>query len=390
MASSQRNVPSTPRVISPTPPLSESSEQRDGYFGPVTRSAARRQRLASTTPGTPEEPTEERPSRSSKPTRRTRATGSNSGSQKANSGGSQRRRKSTSKSKTHQTKSEPLTNGGGLSPNSGNLAPSVSRSPSPLGLIPLHSYYRSFIHRHEIPRKFLHVSIGFVTLELYRRGAQATQLTPYLVPALIPIVAIDVVRHRSQKVNELYIRVVGALMRESEVKSYNGVIWYLLGVYIVLRFFPKDVAVMGILLLSWCDTAASTFGRLWGSRTMRLRRGKSLAGTLAAWVVGATTAAAFWGWFVPYIGPFPNDPQDAFMFKGHLNLIPDAAKRLLGWTANTAQTVVTGPVAVGVMSFVSGCVAAGSELIDIFNWDDNFTIPVLSGIGLWGFLKVFG
>lgn len=215
-------------------------------------------------------------------------------------------------------------------------------------------------------------------------------MTPYLVPALIPIVAIDVVRHRSQKVNELYIRVVGALMRESEVKSYNGVIWYLLGVYIVLRFFPKDVAVMGILLLSWCDTAASTFGRLWGSRTMRLRRGKSLAGTLAAWVVGATTAAAFWGWFVPYIGPFPNDPQDAFMFKGHLNLIPDAAKRLLGWTANTAQTVVTGPVAVGVMSFVSGCVAAGSELIDIFNWDDNFTIPVLSGIGLWGFLKVFG
>jgi diacylglycerol kinase (CTP) len=265
----------------------------------------------------------------------------------------------------------------------------LSRSPSPLGLIPLHSRYRSFIHRHEIPRKLLHVSIGFLTLSLYTRGVQTLQITPVLFTALVPIAATDLIRHRSEKLNKIYIRCMGALMRETEVSGYNGVIWYLLGAYVALRFFPKDVGVMSVLLLSWCDTAASTFGRLYGRYTPRLRPGKSLAGTLAAWFVGVVTAAAFWGWFVPYIGAFPNDPEDAFMFTGRLNLLPNCIRGLLGWEASDSA-VITGPLALGVMSVVSGVVAAGSEFIDLFSWDDNLTIPILSGVGLWGFLKVFG
>lgn len=211
-----------------------------------------------------------------------------------------------------------------------------------------------------------------------------------LFTALVPIAATDLIRHRSDKVNRLYIRCMGALMRETEVSGYNGVIWYLLGAYVVLRFFPKDVGVMGVLLLSWCDTAASTFGRLYGRHTRHLRRGKSLAGTFAAWLVGVVTAAAFWGWFVPYIGSFPNDPKDAFMFTGRLNLLPNFVRGLLGWSGESSATMITGPWALGVMSVVSGFVAAGSEFVDMWSWDDNLTIPVLSGLGLWGFLKVFG
>lgn len=290
--------------------------------------------------------------------------------------------------------SPPAANGkssnGFLSPKLPDALRDISRSPSPLGLIPLHTRYRSFIHRHEIPRKLLHVSIGFVTLHLYSRGVQTTQITPVLFSALVPIAATDILRHRSEKINRLYIRCMGALMRETEVSGYNGVIWYLLGAYVVLRFFPKDVGVMGVLLLSWCDTAASTFGRLYGRYTPHLRPGKSLAGTTAAWFVGAVTAAAFWGWFVPYIGSFPNDPQDAFMFTGRLNLLPDCVRGLLGWETGVTCTTITGPIALGVMSVVSGIVAAGSEFIDLWGWDDNLTIPVLSGLGLWGFLKVFG
>jgi diacylglycerol kinase (CTP) len=220
---------------------------------------------------------------------------------------------------------------------------------------------------------------------------QTHQITPWLFSALVPIAATDILRHRSERINKIYIRCMGALMRETEVSGYNGVIWYLVGAYTVLRFFPKDIGVMGVLLLSWCDTAASTFGRLYGRYTYSLRKGKSAAGTLAAWLVGVVTAAAFWGWFVPYIGSFPNDPEDAFLFTGRLNLLPDPVKRLIGWTVSTdSATVITGPLALGVMSVVSGLVAAGSEFIDLFGWDDNLTIPVLSGIGLWGFLKIFG
>ena len=380
MPSPKNAIPETPRVISPSPPPSEKSESQEGYFAPMTRSAARRQRMSEA----PESSQDESDSKRSRPRSRSPTAVR----------GAARQRKSNP---NRVYKSEPLTNGH-LSPN-GYLSPdskdqsswrNFSRSPSPLGLIPLHARYRNFIHRHEIPRKLLHVSIGFLTLTLYSRGIQTLQITPWLFSALVPIAGIDILRHRSDTINKLYIRCVGALMRETEVSRYNGVIWYLLGTYTVLRFLPKDVGVMSVLLLSWCDTAASTFGRLYGRHTIRLRQGKSLAGTSAAFFMGAITAAAFWGYFVPLIGTFPNDPEGSFMFNGSLNLIPESFKNLIGWTADTSRAIITGPLALGVMSVVSGVVAAGSEFIDIFGWDDNITIPLLSGFGLWGFLKIFG
>ncbi|EED19468.1 phosphatidate cytidylyltransferase, putative [Talaromyces stipitatus ATCC 10500] len=395
--SSPHAVPTTPRVISPSPTPSDASEQRDGYLAPVTRSAARRQRFNTDTQAIPEEDQNNDSEHQSR-------SGPRNPSSRSGAAGTARRRGSTRKTPQSASspvvKSQPLVGANGKPSSNGYLSPyanlqdrwrDLSRSPSPLGLIPLHENYRTFIHKHEIPRKLLHVSIGFVTLEFYRRGVQTFEITPWLLSALIPIAATDILRHRYDSVNQLYIRSLGALMRESEVKGYNGVIWYLLGAYIVLRAFPKDVGVMGVLLLSWCDTAASTFGRLYGKHTIKLRHGKSLAGTAAAFLTGVVTALFFWGAFVPSIGTFPNDPEDAFMFSGRLNYFPESIRNLVGWTSSGYQSsVITGPLALGVVSVVSGIVAAGSEFIDLFGWDDNLTIPVLSGLGFWGFLKLFG
>ena len=155
----------------------------------------------------------------------------------------------------------------------------------------------------------------------------------------------------------------------------------------MLGFFPKDVGVMGILLLSWCDTAASTVGRAYGRYTPRIRRGKSLAGSLAAFVVGVITAVGFWGWLGPRTGPFVDDIDWPFMFTGSLTL-PSALRDTIGLTE--AQGSITGGLALAVMSLWTGFVASVSEVVDVFGWDDNLTIPVLSGIGMWGFLKIFG
>ena len=117
----------------------------------------------------------------------------------------------------------------------------------------------------------------------------------------------DLLRHRYERVNKLYIRSLGALMRESEVKGYNGVIWYLLGAFIVLHPFPKDIGVMGVLLLSWCDTAASTFGRFMASALSNYAREEYWH--VAAFFTGVATALFFWGAFVPSVGAFPDDPK---------------------------------------------------------------------------------
>ena len=175
-------------------------------------------------------------------------------------------------------------------------------------------------------------------------------------------------------------------MRESEVDGWNGVISYLLGAWIVLRFFPKDIGVMSVLLLSWCDTAASTFGRLWGHRTWRVRKGKSLAGSVAACLTGIITATFFWGWLAPIMSDYDKG-ENAFAYQGVLAL-PAQARDALGLSFKQAS--LTGYPALGAMSLWAGLVASTSEAIDLFGWDDNLTIPALCGVGLWGFLKLFG
>ncbi|KAH7135884.1 hypothetical protein B0J11DRAFT_173976 [Dendryphion nanum] len=383
MASSrQYQIPHTPRVISPSPTPSEASGQ-DGYFGPTTRSTTRKNRRLNSPP-----PIDEDSSGGSDPEKRARAR-----SRSPILEGRRRRMSGLTAKRVASGKKGDLTLPNGTS--NGHLSPAaanknywreMSRSPSPLGLIPIHQKWRSFIHRHEIPRKILHVSIGFLTIFLYCTGRQSSQIHPVLLTLLIPIAATDVLRHRYWQVNRFYIRCLGALMRESEVDGWNGVISYLLGAWLVLRFCPKDVGVMSVLLLSWCDTAASTFGRLWGHRTWRVRRGKSLAGTIAACLTGIITAVFFWGWLAPLMSEYDQGTH-AFAFQGVLAL-PAKARETLGLTV--AQSSITGHVALAAMSVWAGIVASASEAIDLFGWDDNLTIPALCGAGLWGFLRIFG
>lgn len=396
--STRSGIPATPRVISPSPTPSDAQDSsRDGgYFGPVTRSAARRRQTGSMTPQLPiEEESESDPE-----LRRARARSrSPIKTRKATTG--QTATPSTRSTRASKAKELEVTEhaNGMLTTSNGHLAPPTpatpsgwswrdfSRSPSPLGLIPIHRHFKTLIHKHEVPRKILHVSIGFLVYWLYVSGTQTSRVTPWLMGFLIPIATTDILRHTYASLNRFYVRCLGAFMRESEYSGYNGVIWYLLGAWTVLYFFPKDVAVVSVMLLSWCDTAASTFGRAYGRYTPRIRKGKSLAGSLAAFLVGVVTAAWFWGWAAPRTPAFPGDELHPFMFTGVLRL-PTAAADLLGLSEE--QATITGTVALGVMSLWSGLAAAGSEVIDLFGWDDNLTIPVLSGIGIWGFLKIFG
>jgi len=176
-------------------------------------------------------------------------------------------------------------------------------------------------------------------------------------------------------------------MRESEAHDrYNGVIYYLFGVWAVMRFCPKDVAVISVLLLSFCDTAASTFGRLYGRYTPRIRKGKSLAGSIAAFIFGVASALVFYVWFGPYVPATWNSGQYSFAFDGHLTL-PLRLQQQFG--LSKAQATIEGNLALAVVSIWSGFVASSSEAVDLFGLDDNLTIPILCGLGLGVFLKTF-
>ncbi|KAI7096520.1 hypothetical protein KC324_g21405, partial [Hortaea werneckii] len=246
---SNRQVPETPRVISPSPTPSEQG-QKDNYF---SKPGNRMSSAGAVEPIEEDDQLEEdadlaraRPrSRSPKIIRKgtkemMMMNGGIANSSRGEAGGVTTQAKTNMPSASAggasmaQRRKKPSDiqrppNGDQAAPN-GFLSPAsaypqgygssywrnLSRSPSPLGLIPIHREWRAFVHKHEVPRKILHVSIGFLTLYLYYTGWQPTEIHPILLRALIPIFTLDVLRFRWPAFNRAYIRVVGAFMRESE------------------------------------------------------------------------------------------------------------------------------------------------------------------------------
>jgi diacylglycerol kinase (CTP) len=142
-SSRQYQIPSTPRVISPSPTPSEAGSTRDGYFGPVTRSSTRKQRVTSPPPI-------DEDSSGSDPEKRARAKSRDS----ILEGGVGRRRMNglTSRRQMNGSLKKDLTLPGNT--ENGHLSPAqanknywreMSRSPSPMGLIPIHQKWRSFV-----------------------------------------------------------------------------------------------------------------------------------------------------------------------------------------------------------------------------------------------------
>jgi len=254
----------------------------------------------------------------------------------------------------------------------------------------------------EIPRKSLHSSIGFLTVYLYMSDGSPTLVIYSLVTALAIIVPADILRLNHKGFAAFYEKQLGALMRESEKNSSNGVIWYIIGVTFALYYYPLDVATVAILILSWADTAASTIGRLWGSKTPPLPSRflglpfaprKSLAGFLAATVTGALIAAGFWGYMAPI------RPLDcSWTWEG--GVAPALMEGTLTQGAKAYVEGVRGSVGgkfdgagwlgLSLIAVVAGLAAGVVEALDVGSLDDNLTLPILSGGIIFGFFKLLG
>ncbi|KAG9046219.1 hypothetical protein FS837_004851 [Tulasnella sp. UAMH 9824] len=236
----------------------------------------------------------------------------------------------------------------------------------------------------EIPRKVLH---SFGVIYLYSQRPENVKPIIYSLGAsLAVIVPTDVLRLRSRRFEKVYEKFVGFLMRESERHTTNGVIWYMVGVIYALALLPRDIGVMAILILSWCDTAASTFGRLYGKYTWPLPRKflglpfaprKSFAGFAAAVLTGAAVAIGFWGWAVPQWQGYSVEAADTW---GTVSW---------KWDEQPGVGIISGGwTSLALVGAVTGLVSGVAEALDLGKVDDNLSLPIISGTVLWGLSKL--
>lgn len=149
--------------------------------------------------------------------------------------------------------------------------------------------------------------------------------------------SLETARHRLPAINQLCMSVLGRISHPHEAHRVNSSTWFCTGLLVLALVGGPLAASVGVMVLGFADPAAAMVGRRFGRH--RLASGRSVEGALAFVTVGAVVAAL-----------------TLLMFGGGLTL-----------------------GAVLAVAMVVGVVGAATEL-----WsgplDDNFTIPVASGL----------
>ncbi|MCX7631842.1 MAG: hypothetical protein N2Z22_00765 [Turneriella sp.] len=169
----------------------------------------------------------------------------------------------------------------------------------------------------------------------------------------ILLLIIEFLRFRWQFWQNLFVKVAGRLLKEKELNKMHGSVPYLLALCLVVGFFPRDIAILSILFLSFGDPAAALVGGRFG--TIRFFNGKSLQGTLGG-IAGAFIAGTIFLILLTATGSV----TDYLLWDGR-------GARLENW-------------------LMLGCGAITAFVVEFFShegfFDDNLTIPVASSLAM--------
>jgi dolichol kinase len=167
-----------------------------------------------------------------------------------------------------------------------------------------------------------------------------------LIVAMMFFLPVDFLRHRYPALNDWMVHAFRPIMRNSEIHRLAGTTYLLTGVALVVLIFPRPIVALTLLFLAFADPIASVIGIKYGKD--KIFGHKSIQGFMAAYVVCAFCT---------------------FVFLYNHNFATD---RIL------------------VVSLLAGLIGALAELVPIGKIDDNFTLPVLSGVGLYILFQLFG
>lgn len=167
-----------------------------------------------------------------------------------------------------------------------------------------------------------------------------------LAAAVALFLPIDFLRQRYPALNDWMVHAFKPIMRTHEIHKIAGTTYLLSGVTLIVALFPRPIVALTLLFLAFADPIASFIGIKYGKD--KIFGHKSIQGFMAAFVVCAVATAIYLTYY---------------------NIMFDR---------------------VIVVSLLAGLIGALAELVPIGKLDDNFTLPVLSAIGLYILFYLFG
>jgi len=196
----------------------------------------------------------------------------------------------------------------------------------------------------ELLRKLIHISSALIPLSYFFLGKKIILMV--LIPVFMLLIIVEILKYKVDFIYNLYTQLFKHLLRHHEYDKrkirMNGSSWLLLSEILCIIFFPKLIAITGMLLLSLADSTSALVGRVYGKKQYAPNR--SYAGSITFFIVGMLVVIAMPKYFY----------------------LP--SEYIFGIAAVLVTTVVDG---------------------SNFPADDNFTIPVVSSVVLYVLYSFF-
>ncbi len=186
--------------------------------------------------------------------------------------------------------------------------------------------------RQELLRKTIHLSANsLIPLAYLFLNIPKIWMAILIGIASVVFVMIDIRRTRNSWLSKIFAKLFNSMLRSHELEGkLTGASYVLIGSFISIAIFPKEIAVLALLFTAIGDTAAALYGRKFGK--LRIWN-KTLEGSIAG-LIACTIIALF----------FPQIPN--------------------------------------IIKFSGAFAAMFIELLPI-NIDDNLRIPLFSGIVMY-------
>lgn len=191
-----------------------------------------------------------------------------------------------------------------------------------------------------LARKVWHMSMGVFIVSVYLSGLPRAGSLLVLGFFFLLFFFLETARLRNPALNQLTVRLMGPIMRSHEMHSMSGTPYYLGSALICVALFPQPVVVLSLLYLAIGDPVASLFGILYGERSLRFKNGKSLIGTAAGVAICTLISLIY----------------------------------LSGTRLDYTHVIW--------LALIGGAAGGLAEILPL-DVDDNFSIPIVSGLVLW-------
>ncbi len=196
---------------------------------------------------------------------------------------------------------------------------------------------RSDLH---IARKVWHVSMGTIAIALYHASDSSLEFYGWVAFAIgLAGFILDFFRLHNEGMNLLAVKLFGLILRKSEIQSFSGLPFYAMGSALSIYFFPPKIALVSIYFLVYADPIASLIGVKFGKD--QILPNKTLQGSVACFLACYAIMA------------------------------------ICTLDSSASSHVVL------IFCFFAALFGTVSEMFSAFNIDDNMTIPVVSGAGIF-------